>query len=205
MKVSRATAAEHRATLLDQAGRLLRRKGIEGVSVAEVTRAAGLTHGAFYGHFPSKAELVAESVASALVRSAGHWRRRAALARAAGRDGLSALIDAYLTEAHRDAPEAGCALPALGPEVARAGDPMAAALEQGATALADVLAEEIALLHPGLSAPVCRARGLAMLAALTGGLVLARALAADPAASRATLAATARLARMAADMTEPLD
>jgi TetR/AcrR family transcriptional repressor of nem operon len=184
---------------------LLRRQGIEGVSVAEVSRAAGLTHGAFYGHFLSKAELVAETVVDSLARAAERWRRRAAQARGAGRDALSAIIDGYLTEAHRDVPEAGCALPALGPEVARAGAPMAAALEQGATALAEVLAEEIACLHPGLPASACRARALAMLAAMTGGLVLARALAADPAASRATLVATARLARTAADLAEPLD
>jgi TetR/AcrR family transcriptional repressor of nem operon len=104
-----------------------------------------------------------------------------------------------LTERHRDAPEAGCALAALGPEVSRAEAPLADALREGTEALALVLAEEVAALHPALPAAACRARGLAILAAMTGGLVLARALAADPDASRAALDAAARAARSAAD------
>lgn len=199
MRVTRALAAEHRQALLEQAGRLFRGRGIAGVSLAEVARAAGLTHGAFYGHFASKTALVAEAVQGSLLAGAGHWRRRAARARAAGGDPLSAVIDGYLTERHRDAPEAGCALAALGPEVSRAEAPLADALREGTEALALVLAEEVAALHPALAPAECRGRGLAILAAMTGGLVLARALAADPDASRAALDAAARAARSAAD------
>ena len=199
MKVSRALAAEHRQALLEQAGRLFRARGIEGVSLAEVARAAGLTHGAFYGHFPSKTALAAETVRASLEGGVAHWRHRAARARGEGRDALAAIIDGYLTERHRDAPESGCALAALGAEVSRADAPLADALRAGTEALAQVLAGEVAALHPGLAAAECRARGLAVLAAMTGGLVLARALAADPEASRAALAAAARGARAAAD------
>ena len=199
MRVTRALAAEHRQALLEQAGRLFRARGIEGVSLAEVARAAGLTHGAFYGHFPSKSALAAEAVRASLENGVAHWRRRAARARGEGRDALRAVIEGYLTERHRDAPEAGCALAALGPEMSRAEAPLADALRDGTEALAAVLAAEVAALHPGLCAAECRARGLAVLAAMTGGLVLARALAADPAASRAALAAAARGARAAAD------
>lgn len=199
MRVTRALAAEHRQALLEQAGRLFRARGIEGVSLAEVARAAGLTHGAFYGHFPSKTALVAEAVAASLENGVAHWRRRAARARGEGRDALAAIIGGYVTERHRDAPESGCALAALGPEVSRAEGPLADALRAGTEALAAVLAEEVAALHPGLEAAACRARGLAILAAMTGGLVLARALAADPAASRAALDAASRAARAAAD------
>ncbi len=199
MKVSRVLAAEHRQALLEQAGRLFRARGIEGVSLAEVSRAAGLTHGAFYGHFPSKTALVAEAVQASLESGEAHLRRRAARARAAGGDALAAIIGGYLTERHRDAPEAGCALAALGPEVSRAPPPLADALRAGTELLAAVLAEEVGALHPELPAAACRARGLAILAAMTGGLVLSRALAADPDASRAALHAAARAARSAAD------
>ena len=204
MRVTRAQASEHRQALLEQAGRLFRARGIDGVSLAEVARAAGLTHGAFYGHFASKTALVAEAVQGSLLAGAGHWRRRAARARDAGGDPLAAIVDGYLTERHRDAPEAGCALAALGPEMSRAhlnqeGAPLADALREGTEALALVLAEEVAVLHPALSPVECRARGLAILAAMTGGLVLARALAADPDASRTALDAAARAARSAAD------
>lgn len=199
MKVNRALAAAHRQALLEQGGMLLRRRGIEGVSIAEVAQAAGLTHGAFYGHFASKTALVAESVAAALAAGAQRWRDRAARARDAGGDAIAAVIDAYLTERHRDAPEHGCALAALGPEVSRAAPPLSAALHAGTIALAGVLADELGLLHPDLAAPERQARALAILATLTGGLAIARALANDPAASSAALHAAARLARAAAD------
>lgn len=70
MKVSRALVAEHRQDLLEQGGRLFRRHGIGGVSVADVAGAAGLTHGAFYGRFASKATLATEAVGSSLMAGA---------------------------------------------------------------------------------------------------------------------------------------
>jgi TetR/AcrR family transcriptional repressor of nem operon len=231
MKVSRTRAAQHRQALLEQGGRLLRRRGIGGVGIADIARAAGLTHGAFYGHFASKTALVAETVATSLALAAQRWRDRAARARSAcagegpcSGAGLSAIIAAYLTEHHRDAPEAGCALAALGPEVSRpevsrpevsrpesgegaspdhglqsAESPMAAALRTGSAALVAALADEVGAIHPTLPPVEREARAMAILATLTGGLVLARALAGDAEASRAALATAARLARVAAD------
>lgn len=203
MKVSRIVAAEHRRVLLEQSGRMLRRHGIEGVSIAGVARAAGLTHGAFYGHFASKAALVAEAIGDSLIEAAGRWRARAARRRGAGGEGLGALIAGYLTEAHRDAPESGCALAALGPEMSRGEPVVAAALQAGTAALVAVLAEEIGVLHPELAPAARRGRALAVLAAMTGGLVLARALAADGAESRAALDCAAVVARDAADVVSP--
>jgi TetR/AcrR family transcriptional repressor of nem operon len=196
MKVSKATAAAHRLALLEQAGRLFRRRGIEAVGVAEVARAAGLTHGAFYGHFPSKAALAAESTGGSLLEGAARWRRRAERARAAGADPLAAIVAAYLSPAHRDAPETGCALASLGPEASRAEPALAGSLHQGVDALLCVLDEE--LTARGLAAGQCRGAALAMLSAMAGGLVLARALAADEAASRAALDSAAALALAAA-------
>ena len=90
MRVSRQTLAAHRSAILDQASRLFRGRGLDGVGVADITRAAGLTHGAFYGHFPSKTALAAEACGRSLLQGAEHWRGRAARARAAGRDPLAA-------------------------------------------------------------------------------------------------------------------
>lgn len=194
MRVDRPTLAAHRAAILEQAARLFRKRGLHGVGVAEISRAAGLTHGAFYGHYASKTALAAEALGTALLDSAGKWRQRAARARAEGADPLAALVGAYLTESHRDSAERGCALSALGPEIARAEPPLPEALRAGAQALADVLAEEIARARPALPAAACRAAALAMLATMTGGLSLARALAADAEASRLTLSAAADLA-----------
>lgn len=183
MRVSRQTQAEHRAAMLEQAGRLFRARGIGAVAVADVTRAAGLTHGAFYGHFPSKSALAADACRASLEGAAARWRRRAARARDEGRDPAGALIDIYLTEAHRDAPDGGCALAALGSETVR--DPaLRAAMADGATGLAEAFAE---CLSPGHADPAGTAR--AIVALLVGGMLLARTLADDPAASSDALAA----------------
>lgn len=194
MRVDRPTLAAHRAAILEQAARLFRLRGLHGVGIAEISRAAGLTHGAFYGHYPSKSALAAEALGGSLLEAAGKWRRRAARARAEGADPLAALVGAYLTEQHRDSAEGGCALAALGPEITREQPPLPEALRAGAQALADVLAEEIARARPALAAEACQSAALAMLAAMTGGLALARAFAADADASRRTLAASAALA-----------
>lgn len=174
MRVSRQTQAENRAAMLDQAARLFRARGIEAVGVAEVTRAAGLTHGAFYGHFPSKSALAADVCRGSLQAAATRWQRRVERARAEGRDPALALIDAYLTEAHRDAPAGGCALAALGGETVRDPD-LRAAMAEGTTALTGVLAEALT----GRAAdPAWTAA--AILATLVGGLLLARTFADNP-------------------------
>ncbi|NWC97078.1 TetR/AcrR family transcriptional regulator, partial [Pseudomonas sp. IPO3779] len=62
MKVSREQVAQNRVNILEAASRLFRAKGYEAVTVAEVMKAAGLTHGGFYGYFASKDDLVAQSL-----------------------------------------------------------------------------------------------------------------------------------------------
>jgi len=62
MKISKEKAAENRQALIQAASRLFKEKGIDGVGVAEISKAAGLTHGALYAHFSSKDELAAEAM-----------------------------------------------------------------------------------------------------------------------------------------------
>ena len=75
MKVSREQVAEHRTRILAAAAGLFRLRGFDEVTVAEVMKDAGLTHGAFYGYFPSKEALIAEAVRQAL--AAGSRRSKA--------------------------------------------------------------------------------------------------------------------------------
>ena len=70
MKVSKTQVDDNRRAILEAAGRLFRQRGFDAVSVAEVMAAAGLTHGAFYGYFRSKDELVAAALADLLDRAA---------------------------------------------------------------------------------------------------------------------------------------
>jgi len=198
MRVDRKTQAAHRAAILHRASELFRRGGIERVGVADITRAAGLTHGAFYGHFPSKAALAAEACQHSMNGMAELWRNRAAEARVRGQDPLGAVIDAYLSPASRDMPEQGCALSALGAETSR--DPaLRAAMASGVDALTQVLVEVLTGLHPKRKAAANAQAALAVMSAMSGGLLLARTLVADPERSNAALAAAAGLARRAAE------
>jgi TetR/AcrR family transcriptional repressor of nem operon len=200
VKVDRPTRAANGAALLAAAGKLFMGRGIEAVRIADISAEAGLTHGAFYGHFASKAALAEAACRTGLEDSAAKWRGRAARARAEERDPLAAIIDAYVSEKHRDDPGEGCVLASLGPEVARADPALRAALADGTALLLAVLIEEIAAAYPEAAADRVSAAAEATLAAMLGGLQLARAHATDPARSRAALAASAALARRAADL-----
>lgn len=189
MRVARPQHDRHRADLIDQAGQLFRAQGLAAVGVAEIGRAAGLTHGAIYSHFGGKDALAAAAVAEGLATSAAKWRVRAARHRAEGQDPVAGLVAAYLSIAHRDAPATGCAVPTLGSEAGRAGPAVAAALQGGTQTLIAALAEILA--YPAAPGRSEQAAAQAMVATMTGGLILARILAADPDASRAALDAAA--------------
>lgn len=168
MKVSREQAAENRERVLQTAARLFREKGVDGVGVAELMQAAGLTHGAFYGQFSSKEELVAEACRWALGKTESYWERL----QAREADPLAAIIDAYLSPAHRDDPGRGCALTTLGVEAPRRDPGVRRAVSDG---LVNLLARLEGLLPRRLQAARRRRRTLALMASLVGGLVLARA------------------------------
>jgi TetR/AcrR family transcriptional repressor of nem operon len=198
MRVTSQTRDAHRHALLCAAGRLFRAGGIGRVSVAEIAHEAGLTHGAFYGHFESKDALVAEACCGELQEAARHWRDRAAAARMAGDDPLAVIARRYLSEANRDNVENSCALVALGAEISRAPQRVRASLNKGTEALLAVLEEEIQ--RGRLGHPDPHGAALAMLAALAGGLALARALLPDQARSRAALDAALATALAATEI-----
>ena len=78
MRVSREKAAENRERIIDAAGALFRAKGFDGIGVADIMKAADLTHGGFYGHFASKDDLVAQASSKAMARAAENWAKTAA-------------------------------------------------------------------------------------------------------------------------------
>jgi TetR/AcrR family transcriptional repressor of nem operon len=115
MRYPASETAEKHEKILKEAARLFRERGFGGAGVAEIMKAAGLTHGAFYAHFPSKEALQAEAVECALAQS-DHLIDALT---AEGNDPKRAFLDSYLSAAHRDHPGSGCAIAALGPEIAR--------------------------------------------------------------------------------------
>jgi AcrR family transcriptional regulator len=102
-----------RRRITDVASERFRGDGIAASGLAGIMSEAGLTNGAFYPHFESKAELVRESLAAALE---GQLQQLRAVLDAGG---LEAGLAAYLSPEHRDDPASGCASAALLPEIAR--------------------------------------------------------------------------------------
>ncbi|WP_406335774.1 TetR/AcrR family transcriptional regulator [Streptomyces sp. NBC_00203] len=109
MRVTKAQAQQNRAHIVATAARLFRERGYDGVGVAELMAAAGFTHGGFYKHFRSKADLMAEASASGLSQTA---------ARTEGLDAAE-FVEAYVSREHRDERGDGCTIAALSGDAAR--------------------------------------------------------------------------------------
>jgi TetR/AcrR family transcriptional repressor of nem operon len=102
-----------RQRIVEIAAAKFRADGIAATGLAGIMSEAGLTNGAFYPHFKSKAALVGESVATAMTGQSVQLRE------ALSSGGVEAAIAAYLSPEHRDHPELGCASAALLPELSR--------------------------------------------------------------------------------------
>lgn len=113
MRYDKGRKDASRSRIMEVAAEQFRSEGIAATGLAGIMSEAGLTNGAFYPHFKSKAALVGECVAAALEDQSEQIRELLA----AG--GLETAIDAYLSVAHRDNPGKGCASAALLPELAR--------------------------------------------------------------------------------------
>ena len=113
MRYEKGRRDASRSRIMEVAAERFRSDGIAATGLAGIMSEAGLTNGAFYPHFQSKAELVRECVAAALERQSDQMSDLLA----AG--GPEMAIDAYLSAAHRDNPGKGCASAALLPELAR--------------------------------------------------------------------------------------
>lgn len=181
MRVSRDQAEKNRGEVIAVASRLFRERGYDGVGLAELMKAAGLTHGAFYGQFGAKAEL--EALASERALGEG-LAKLAQIATTASQGGMEAVANYYLSEAHRDAMAGGCALAALAPDAAREDEGVRAKFTDGITAHLDLLAS--LLTHPTQDQRADRAA--AILSMMVGALALARATQ-DAVLSRQILAA----------------
>ena len=191
MRVSREKAAANRERIIDAAGALFRSKGFGGIGLADIMKAADLTHGGFYGHFSSKDDLVKQASQRTMARAAANWGKVVA---AAPDQPLAALLDHYLSSNHRDDPGRGCAFAALGADAARSGKMVRDAFAVGLESLIDILAKSIA----GRSKPARRRKAVAAMASLVGALTLARAVRGTPLSDEILEAARNELLALAA-------
>jgi TetR/AcrR family transcriptional repressor of nem operon len=187
MKVSRIQEAENHERILDVATRLFRERGIDGIGVSDLMKAAGLTHGAFYGHFKSKEDLVAQACGRSVARMRLNWIN--VIDQATG-DPLEALASTYLTAKHRDGAGRGCPMAALGPEVARQGPAARRAITDELRPFLDYLSRVV----PGTSGSLRRQKAISTYAGLVGALVVSRVVD-DPNLSNEVLDAVAATMR----------
>ncbi|WP_340373775.1 TetR family transcriptional regulator [Streptomyces sp. SS7] len=169
-RVSQAQAEENRRRVVETASRLFKEQGGQ-ISVADVMKAAGLTHGGFYKQFASKEALFDEATTHAFAASVGGAATEAA--------SPEAEIDAYLSTGHRDDVAGGCPVAALAADIARGqGGPAAQRkYSEGVSEMAQRLATD-------------QDDGLSRLCTMVGALVLARATRGEPVSEE--ILATAR-------------
>jgi TetR/AcrR family transcriptional regulator, transcriptional repressor for nem operon len=176
MRYSAEHKQETRARILDAAGRLFRKEGYGGSGIDGLTKAAGVTNGAFYGHFKTKSEAFRVAVLAGLeeLRTAV-----AALKAEQGKGWLTAFVSFYLGPKRTCDLGQSCALPSLSPDVMRADRATRSAYE----------------------AELFRDTAIAMLALLAGGVTMARAVA-DPSASERIANAVRTFALQMAELSE---
>ena len=173
MKVSREQVAANRQTILEAAGRLFRAQGFEAVTVADVMKAAGLTHGGFYGYFKSKDDLIAQTLAHV---SADKGPIEIDLARYA---------ESYLSQRSYQDVAGGCPMAALGCETTRQKPEARAAMTKGLRQHIERLSRSA----KGKTATEKRRAAIGSWAAMVGALIMAR-FSDDPKLSEELLAQT---------------
>lgn len=156
-----------RRRITETAARRFKQDGIDGSGIAALMADAGLTNGAFYAHFASKEDLVANAIADEL-----RIQNERLNALPPGRESLEAFVREYLSPAHRDARTTGCPSAALLDEVGRCAPETRKAYTEGASAIVDTIAAHISPADPRSA----RGPALGLYTLLVGTLQLSRAL-----------------------------
>lgn len=158
------TAKKHQQ-ILDQSIRLFRQRGFSAVSVSDVMKAAGLTHGPFYNHFASKEALISETLTREIQRSIGELDKLPAT-----EEGKATFIDSYLSKEHLHDCSGGCAVAALASEVRQEEQ-----VRVGFTEQIKGVIHKLSTYFPWRSRRSARGDAIHMYTSLIGALVLARA------------------------------
>jgi AcrR family transcriptional regulator len=155
--------------IVETAARAIRRSGYDGTGVSDIMKEAGLTHGGFYAHFASREAMLAEAADRAGADGVDAIARVAAAA--PPKQARHALVNAYLSKAHVDSPETGCAVAALGSEMPRQAPEVRRAATRRITEMIDLVARQ----SPDWGQQGAHEQALVTVATLVGALVLARA------------------------------
>lgn len=170
--MTKTTARSKEAThdrIVDAAARAIRRSGYNGTGVADIMKAAGLTHGGFYAHFASREAMLAEAADRAGSEAVQLMERVAAAV--PPQQALQAMMQAYLSETHVKSIETGCATAALGSEMPRQALEVRRAATRRIKEMVDLVARQL----PDWGQPGAHEHALVAVSTMVGALVLARA------------------------------
>jgi TetR/AcrR family transcriptional repressor of nem operon len=165
MRYPVAETAKKHEKIIKQGARLFRERGYAGVTVAEIMKASGLTHGPFYNHFASKQALMSECVDFVSKRLAAKLETTEPTV-----EGRNAYLAWYLSSLHRDDPGNGCILAAIAPEAASE-----EAVKSSVTSYFKSMVETLATRFPWSSKRNARGETIRVVASIVGAVILARA------------------------------
>src|SRR5882672_2155321 len=155
--------------IVDAAARAIRRSGYNGTGVADIMKAAGLTHGGFYAHFASREAMLVEAADRAGSEAVALMERVAATV--PPQQALPAMMQAYLSEDHVKSIETGCATAALGSEMPRQAPEVRRVSTRRIKEMIDLVARQL----PDWGQPSAHEHALVTVSIMVGALVLARA------------------------------
>jgi len=158
-----------RSRIVEEASYGLRQRGADGLSVVDLMKLAGLTHGGFYAHFESREALVVEAFVLAMDGTIAHWLNLAE--ELPPEERFDAFVQGYLSSSHRNDRAHGCALPALGADIARSSPKARRTFGRKFGEMIDMVAQVL----PEMSPEEARQAATSALATMMGAIVLARA------------------------------
>ncbi|GMK47861.1 TetR/AcrR family transcriptional regulator [Paenibacillus glycanilyticus] len=183
MPYTKAHKLNIREKIVQNAANEFRQKGIKEVSVPQIMKGAGLTHGGFYAHFANKDQLVAEACRKAIEETINLLQGATVRKEEAAK--LQTVIDYYLSTTHRDQREISCILPTLSSEISRSSEEIREAFTLEVTRFFSFIAGMIGKNNE---------KSMAIVSSMVGALLLARSVN-DPELSQNILEASKRYAK----------
>lgn len=171
MKYPQQHKEEVSQRLRQQASKLLRQKGVDGISVKSVMASEGMTVGGFYAHFDSKEALLVEAIKSAFKDS--EQRFYPLLEAGAAKDWIPNLLRLYLSEMHRDNVEHACPISSLMGDIARSDAKIRRVFQEGMERMLDLYIQRVS----EVSDEEARKVAIGLVSLMAGGIQLSRAVA----------------------------
>lgn len=160
---------ESKERLLNVASRLFKKNGYSATGIDQIMLEAGLTAGAFYAHFKSKADLLDQCIEHSFQYTFQHLFKDTAQLR--GEEKIQTILNRYVSKSHRDLPEKGCILPALAAELYRGSKKSKEIINQYLNKWAEILGSEFS--EP-ISAEEKKQKALKLISQAVGVILLSR-------------------------------